>query len=82
MVPDVVARTPAFIDAIQPDSAAAAVDLHPDDLIVFVNDRLVQSVNVLEQELGRLEPTDDVTLVVRRGESLVTVMMTAPGRSR
>jgi serine protease Do len=81
MVPDVVARTPAYIDAIQADSQAAGVDLQPDDLIVFVNDRLVQSVRALETELGKLQPTDDVTLVVRRGESLVTVELTATRRT-
>jgi serine protease Do len=80
MVPDVVTRTPAYIDAVQVDSLAAAVDLQPDDLVVFVNDRLVQSIRALESELGKLQPTDDVTLVVRRGESLVTVELTAPRR--
>lgn len=81
MVPDVVNRTPAYIDSILADSAAAGVDLQPDDLIVFVNDRLVTSIRALDAELARLQPTDDVTIVVRRGEALVTVQLTAPMRS-
>jgi len=82
MVPNVVARTPAYIDAIEPGSPAADVDLQPDDLVVFVNDRLVQSISALEEQLGVLEPTDDVTIVVRRGNSLVSVILTAPRRDR
>lgn len=81
MVPNVVPRTPAYIDAIQPDSPAASVDLRPDDLIVFANDRLIPSLNALADQLGRLEPADDLQLVVRRGESLVTVTLTAPRRT-
>lgn len=78
MVPDVVPRTPAYIDAIQPNTPAAAVDLQPDDLVVFIDDRLVQSVRDLNNLVARVAPADDVTLVVRRGESLVTVTLTSP----
>jgi serine protease Do len=78
LVPDVVERTPAYIDAVLPDSPAASVGLKPDDLIVFANNRLVPSCKALQGELGRLQGADDLTLVVRRGRSLVTVTMTAP----
>lgn len=78
LVPDVVERTPAYVDEVLRDSAAGAVGLRPDDLIVFANNRLVSSCKTLETELGRLQPADDLTLVVRRGGSLVTVTMTAP----
>ncbi|MGE0376918.1 MAG: S1C family serine protease [Planctomycetaceae bacterium] len=78
LVPDVVQRTPAFIDAVVRDSAAESSALRPDDLIVFANGRLVPSCRSLETELGRLQPSDDLTLVVRRGGTLITVTMTAP----
>lgn len=80
MVPDVVARTPAYIDAVQPDSPAAAVGLQPDDLIVFANDRLIQSVRALERDLGGLQVGDDLVIVVRRGGALVTVTLAVPQR--
>ncbi len=78
LVPDVVQRTPAYIDAVLRGSPAESVGLLPDDLVVFANDRLVPSCKKLDAELGRLEPTDDLRLVVRRGGALVTVTLTAP----
>jgi serine protease Do len=75
MVPDVVYRTPAYVDAVQSGTAAAEIDLRPDDLVLFVNDQLVHSIRTLRAELGRLQAGDTLTLIVRRGNDLVTVQM-------
>ncbi len=81
LVPDVVERTPAYVDAVLAGSQASTGGLQPDDLIVFANNRLVHSCKAFEEELRQLQPADDLTVVVRRGGSLVTVTLTAP-RSR
>lgn len=81
LVPDVIYRTPAFIDDVTSGSLAEEVGLRPDDLIVFVNNELVQSIRTLESQLGRLQAEDDLTLVVRRGNSLVSVTMRVPRKS-
>ena len=73
MVPDVLYRTPAYIDTVLTGSHAAKAGLRRDDLVLFVNDQLVQSVRHLKQELGRLKPGDTLRLIVRRGQSLITV---------
>lgn len=78
MVPDVVERTPAFIDSIQADSAASKVGLRPDDLVLFINDELIQSCRALQDAIGRLESGDQLRLVVRRGNELVTVELPVP----
>lgn len=78
MVPDVVFRTPAYIDSVETGSAAAQVGLQPDDLILFVNDELVQSTRMLADEMGRLEGGDALRLIVRRGANLVSVEMAVP----
>jgi serine protease Do len=78
LVPDVIHRTPAYIDSIVPGSAADAVDLRSDDLIVFVNNELVQSIRSLQGQLGRLQAEDDLTLIVRRGKQLVSATMRVP----
>ncbi|HUQ71827.1 MAG TPA: S1C family serine protease [Planctomycetaceae bacterium] len=78
VVPNVVDRTPAYIDAVQPGSPARQAGLLPDDLIVFVGDRLIPSCRVLEEEFGRLEPGDTLRLVVRRGEKLQTFELPVP----
>lgn len=78
MVPDVVYRTPAYVDAVIPGSAAAKAGVITEDLIVFVNDELVQSNRTLRTILGRIEPGDAIRLVVRRKEKLVSLELRVP----
>lgn len=73
MVPDVLFRTPAFIDSVRRGSDAAAVGLRADDLVLFVNGELLQSCRDLRRALGRLEAGGKLKLVVRRGDVLVPV---------
>lgn len=77
LVPDVIYRTPAYIDDVLIDSQAARAGLQADDLIVFVNNDLVYSIRTLQEALGRLQVEDDLNLVVRRGNSLVSVTLRA-----
>tara|TARA_R110002095_G_scaffold94422_3_gene82279 strand:+ start:73096 stop:74103 length:1008 start_codon:yes stop_codon:yes gene_type:complete len=78
MVPDVLYRTPAYIDSVLPDSFVAKAGLQPDDLVVFVNDELIKSCKTLKTELGRLESGDLLRLVVRRNNQLVSVEFQVP----
>jgi serine protease Do len=73
MVPDVVYRTPAFVDSVIPGSPAAAAGILPNDLVLFANDELVQSCRLFRDELGRLEAGDTLKLVLRRGNALIPV---------
>jgi serine protease Do len=75
MVPDVLVRTPAFVDAIIPGTPAAQADVRPNDLVLFVNDQLIQSCRTLKDELGVLEAGDTLRLVLRRGNQLISVDM-------
>jgi len=82
MVPDVVFRTPAYIDSIIAGSDAAKAGLRPDDLILFVDDELIQSCKMLTARFGRLEVGDVLRLVVRRGNDLVTVEIKVKKKDR
>lgn len=77
-IPDVLNRTPAYIDRVLPGSQADKMGLQSNDLILFVGDNLVQSCKLLKEDLGRLEANDVLKLVVRRGDKLVSVEMVAP----
>lgn len=77
LVPDVLERTPPFIDVVLPDSPAARAGLLPDDLVLFVNDRLVQSCKALRAELERVDRLDIVRLTVIRGQQLIEVELAA-----
>lgn len=73
MVPDVLFRTPAFVDRVLAGSSAALADIRPNDLVLFVNEELIQSCRSFKDELGRLEAGDTLKLVVRRGNALIPV---------
>lgn len=80
LVPDVVARTPAYIDTILPESEAAKQQLKPDDLIVFANGELVSSIRTLNEVLRQLVSGDDLRLIIRRGEDLLPFTFIVPQR--
>jgi len=78
LVPDVVYRTPAYVDSVVPGSSAAKAGIRSEDLIVFVNDELVQSSRALKAILGRLEPGDLIHVVVRRKDQLMPLELRVP----
>jgi serine protease Do len=78
LVPDVLERTPPFIDAVRLGSPAADAGLRPDDLVLFVNDRLVQSCKALTSEFSYIDRIDKVKITVIRGQDLVDVTLSAP----
>lgn len=79
-VPDVIFKTPAFIDSVIPNSLAAKAGLKPDDLVLFVNDDLVQSCKELSEYLGALEEGSELRLTVRRGRKLEQFELLVPPR--
>lgn len=78
MVPDVLAKTPPYIDRVVPGSVAAKAGLKADDLVLFVNDRTVTSRKVLLEELTFIDRLDEVRFVVQRGQELVELTLIAP----
>jgi len=82
LLPDVVYRTPAYVESIVPGSAAQKIGLKPDDLILFVNDELIQSSKILKKELGVLEAGDTLRMIVRRKNKLVSVETPVPVKEK
>jgi len=82
LVPDVLERTPPFVDAVRSDSPAAAAGLRADDLVLFVNDRLVQSCKALAVELEFIDRIDPVKITVIRDQELVDVTLAAPAEKK
>jgi S1-C subfamily serine protease len=78
LVPNVLERTPPFIDTVRPNSAAAKAGLRADDLVLFVNNQLVQSCKDFNTELKRLDRDAEVKLVVMRDGEL-TGLTLKPG---
>ena len=78
LVPDVLARTPPYIDRIATGSPAEKAGLHPDDLVLFVNGQIAPSIKVLNEQLERIDRIDEVRLTVQRGQDLIEVSLFAP----
>ncbi|MCE9552438.1 MAG: S1C family serine protease [Planctomycetes bacterium] len=70
LVPNVVDSTPPFVESVRPGSPAAKGSIMVDDLILFVNDRLVQSRRDVRDVCRGTEAGSPVHLTVRRGQEL------------
>jgi len=73
LVPDFLPRTPPFVESVTPRSTAAKAGVKPDDLILFVNGRVVASCKVLADELTFIDRLDPIRLTIQRGQELVDV---------
>lgn len=82
LVPDVLFRTPAFVDGIAGGSLASQAGIKPNDLIVFANDELVISIRSLRDVLGKLEAGDQLKLVLRRNNNLISVELKVPKKEQ
>ena len=71
MLPDVLPKTPPYIQSVVANSAASNADLKPDDLIVMVGDTVIQSRRQLVEELSFIDRLDPVPLTVLRDQELV-----------
>jgi S1-C subfamily serine protease len=77
MIPDVLPKTPPFVDAVIPGSPADRAGIQPDDLILFVNDHLATSCRVLRDELTYIDRIDEVRLTIQRSQELLEVVLRA-----
>jgi serine protease Do len=77
IVPDVVMRTPPYIDRVIPASPAAAAGLKPDDLVVMIDSQVASSCRQASQSIERLEHDATVRLGILRGEQFLEVTLKA-----
>jgi serine protease Do len=80
LVPDVLERTPPYVEQVRPGSPAEKAGLRPDDLIVLLGERLVQSCKLLRADLEYVDAFDSVKITVLRGQDLMefTLSESAP----
>ena len=71
LVPDLLDRTPPFIETVVADSPAARAGLRPDDLVIAVGGRSVASRAALQRALAALAAGDAVQLSVVRSGTIV-----------
>jgi serine protease Do len=81
LVPDVMERTPPYIDQVRPGFPAAQANLEPDDLILLVGDRLIQSCKDLQAELEYIDRVDPLRITILRDQDLIEITLQAPETS-
>jgi S1-C subfamily serine protease len=75
LIPDVLDRTPPYVDQVLPGSAAAKAGLQPDDLVVLIGDRLIQSCKNVRNELQYIDYEDKVRVTVLRGREMIECVL-------
>lgn len=78
LVSSPIERTPPFVEAVKIDSPAAKAGLKRDDLILFVNGRIVASCRLAAEELSWIDRLEEVRLTVQRGQELQELVL-VPG---
>jgi serine protease Do len=66
LVPNVVERTPPFVDEVVPGSPAARAGLKPDDLIVYLDGIQVTSIKAFRDLMAKTRPGNVVKLEIQR----------------
>jgi serine protease Do len=74
-VPDLLERTPPYIEAVIPDSPAAKAGLKPDDLLIYFDGEPVYSLKAYKSLLSRYSPGEKVQIEIRRGEKVTALTL-------
>jgi serine protease Do len=72
-VPNVLERTPPFVEETIPGSPAAKAGIRADDLVSFVDGEPIYSIKSFLEAMKKTRPGQKVRLEMRRGDNLTTV---------
>jgi serine protease Do len=75
-VPNILTRTPPYVEDVRPGSPAAKAGLKADDLVSFIDGEPIYSVTAFHDYIRRTRPGTTIRLEVRRGDNLQTVELT------
>jgi serine protease Do len=75
LVPDVLERTPPYVEQVRSGSPAERAGIRPDDLVILMGGRLVQSCKFLRADLDFIDYQDPVKLTLLRGQDLIEVTL-------
>jgi serine protease Do len=75
LVPNVVDRTPPYVEDVVPASPAAKSGFRPDDLIVYIEGEQVGSIKAFHDIVDRSPPGTEFKVEVRRGDKLMTLTL-------
>lgn len=72
-VPNVLERTPPYVEEVAPGSPAAKAGIRVDDLISFIDGEPIYSIKSFQDTIKKTRPGMKVRFDVRRGDNLETI---------
>ena len=75
LVPEVLNRTPPYIESVTPKSVAFDAGIQPDDLIIEINGLPTASCRDVARRLGQVDRDSPVTITVQRGSEFISMKM-------
>lgn len=82
MLPAVLERTPAWVDAVAADSPAARAGIRRGDLILLIGDAVITSVTDVRQQMTVAVPGRELSITVSRGNELSEIRLLVPPAPR
>ena len=73
LIPDVLSKTPPFIDQVREGSIAQRCGMQTNDLILLLNDQRADSRKSLEKMLATINRADSFYVLVQRGQELIRI---------
>jgi len=80
LVPELVPRTPPYIDQVLPGSAAEQAGLLADDLLVMIAGELTPTCHQVRRRLGELDRKEPIAVTVFRGEQMIQTVLQLQSR--
>jgi serine protease Do len=82
LVPDVVTRTPPYVDRVLPGSPAARTGIRPDDLLVMIDSQVTSSCRDAAEWIRRIESGAAVRIAVLRKGAFLEFTLQAPAEEK
>ena len=80
MIPNVVERTPPFVDQVIPGSAAEKAGLRKDDLIVQAGGQVTASLRDFHEQLAKIDRDSVMHVMIQRGSDFLDIRLQVTGR--
>ncbi|MFM7059120.1 MAG: S1C family serine protease [Planctomycetota bacterium] len=78
MLPAVIERTPAWVDAVSPDSPAASAGLRRGDLVLLIGDAVITSVTDVRRQMAAAVAGRELSVTVNRDNELIALKLVVP----
>jgi serine protease Do len=81
LLPEVLDRTPPFVDGVDPQSPAQQAGILPDDLIIYVGDVIIPSTTELRRAILDFANDQPINLMILRNNELLPILLAPSGSS-